>query len=294
MALCPGVHQQEAAGAVGVLGHAFVKAGLAEQRGLLVTGDAADRDSRAQQFGHGLAVMRAGGQHLGHQRRGNVKQRQELRIPCIAVHVEQHGARGVGHVGRVQRAGRQLPQQPAVHRAEGQLAALRLFARAGHVVQQPADLGRGKIRVDHQPGARLDQRRVALFAQLRAHSLAPAVLPDDGVVHRLAGPAVPQHRGFALVGDAQRADVASLQPRLGQRLAGGGQLRAPDRHRVVLDPAGLRIDLRQFLLGLRHHLPLPIEDDAARAGRALVECEEIGHDGNVIGFTRPGPAGSCS
>ena len=38
--LAAGVHEREAAGAVGVLGHAGAEAGLAEQRRLLVAGDA--------------------------------------------------------------------------------------------------------------------------------------------------------------------------------------------------------------------------------------------------------------
>jgi hypothetical protein len=47
--LLAGVHQHEAAGAVGVLGQPGLEAGLAEQRALLVAGDAGDRDRRAEQ-----------------------------------------------------------------------------------------------------------------------------------------------------------------------------------------------------------------------------------------------------
>jgi hypothetical protein len=50
----------------------------------------------------------------------------------------------------------------------------------------------------------------------------PAVLPDDGVGDRPAGPAVPQDGGFALVGDADRRDVAGGQPGGLEGLAGRG------------------------------------------------------------------------
>ena len=258
-----GVHQQEAAGAVGVLGHAGREAGLAEQGALLVAGDAADQHRRAQQRGAALAVMGAGRQDPGHQRSRDVQQRQQLGVPLVAMHVEQHGARGVGDVGGMQRPFGQLPQQPAVDGAERQLAALRLLARAGHVVQQPADLGGGEIGVDDQAGARLDQGCVALLAQLRAQRLAAAVLPHDRVVDRLPGAAVPQHRGLALVGDAQGLDVAGLQPGALQGLARGRELAAPDLHGVMFHPPGPRVDLRQFLLGLGDDAPLRVEDDAA-------------------------------
>ena len=118
---------------------------------------------------------------------------------------------------------------------------------------------------------------MALFAQLRAGRFGAAVLPDDGVVNGLAGFAVPDHRGFALVGNAQRADVLRFQAGLGQRLAGRGQLAAPDFHRIVFDPARSGINLRQLLLGQRHDAAVFVKHNAARAGGALVEGKKVSH-----------------
>ncbi len=47
-----------------------------------------------------------------------------------------------------------------------------------------------------------------LSLQLLAIACGTAVLPDDGVVDRLAGLAVPHHNGFALVGDTESGDIA--------------------------------------------------------------------------------------
>ena len=52
--------------------------------------------------------------------------------------------------------------------AEGQLAILRELARAGHVVEDPLDLGAGEVGVDDQPGLCRTSRLGALFAQRRA------------------------------------------------------------------------------------------------------------------------------
>jgi hypothetical protein len=171
----------------------------------------------------------------------------------------------------------ELPHQPAVHRAKGQFAALGCLARAGHVVQHPLQLGAGEIGIDQQPGFGLDGVGMALLAQLCAGGLGAPVLPDDGVVHGLAGLAVPQNGGFALVGDAHGAHVAGRDARLGQRLARGGELGAPDFQRVVLHPAGAGVDLGQFELRLRHDVAQFVENDAARTGGALVECKQVGH-----------------
>ena len=42
---CTGIHQHETAGAIGIFGHAGLVAGLAEQSGLLVTGDTGNRNA---------------------------------------------------------------------------------------------------------------------------------------------------------------------------------------------------------------------------------------------------------
>ncbi|MNV66183.1 hypothetical protein D3C71_1589250 [compost metagenome] len=82
------VHEHEAAGAVGVLGHAGGEAGLAEQRALLVARHAADADAVAEQVGGDIAKVGARWQHFRHQRLGDAQQRQQLVVPLVGVHVE--------------------------------------------------------------------------------------------------------------------------------------------------------------------------------------------------------------
>src|SRR5690606_16517483 len=101
---------------------------------------------------------------------------------------------------------------------------------------------------------------------------------DDGVVDRPARAALPHHGGLALVGDADGVDIAGLQAGPAQGLARGGQLAVPDLHRVVLDPAGLRVDLADLALGHGHEAAGLVEDDAARTGGALVEGQQVAHD----------------
>jgi hypothetical protein len=51
-------------------------------------------------------------------------------------------------------------------------------------------------------------------------------------------------------------------------------LRRPDLGGIVLDPAGLRIQLPEFPLGERAHLAGMIEEEGAGTGRALIERED--------------------
>ena len=102
---------------------------------------------------------------------------------------------------------------------------LGLLARAGHVVEQPLELGAGEVGVDDAGrcarGSCGSSPRSRSSAQMR---LGAAVLPDDGVVDRRAGAAVPDQRGLALVGDAERRDV--LRTRAGLRRAPRARWRA--------------------------------------------------------------------
>jgi hypothetical protein len=99
-----------------------------------------------------------------------------------------------------------LPQQPAVDRAEGQLAARGLRAGASPARGRAAsDLGAGEVRVERAGRCARARAPRGRGAQPGAGVGGAAVLPDDGAVQRAAGRAVPQHGGLALVGDADGA-----------------------------------------------------------------------------------------
>ena len=268
------VHQHKAARAVGAFHHARPGAHLPKQGGLLVAGDAGNRNftgkKRGLRFAVHLTRLLHGGQHAAR----NVEQRQQLVVPGQGVDVEEHRARGVRHVRHVQLALGEIPNQPAVHGAKGQFAGFGLLPGVGHVVQNPAHLAGREIRIEQQAGFAPNQLLVAGLAQLVAIRGRTAVLPHNGVVDRCAGVAIPHHRRFALVGDADGRDVAAVVPRFHRRLGRHARLGRPDFARVVLDPARLRKYLGEFLLGLRHDLPLPVEQNGAGTGGALVEGED--------------------
>ncbi|MNI42392.1 hypothetical protein D3C73_966870 [compost metagenome] len=265
------VHQHEAAGAVGVLRHAGGEAGLAEGGGLLVAGHACDGNRPTQPFRQGLAHDRAAGRDAGQHAARNIQQRQDLVVPILRVQIEQHRARRVAAIGAVHRAAGQLPDQPGIHRAESQLAALGHLARAGHVVQQPRELGAREIGVQHQARARLQEVGVPVVAQLVAHWRGAAVLPDDGAGKRAAGGAFPDQRGFALVGDADGGDVGGGGAGIAQRFARHVQLAVPDLAGIVFHPARPWIVLAEFTLADAAHHARAVEYDGSRAGRALVQ-----------------------
>ena len=153
--------------------------------------------------------------HLGQQRARHAEQAQQIVVPRALGDVVEQRAAGVGGVGGMHAAAGEPPDEKAVDGAEGEVAGLRQRAGAGHVVEQPGDLGGGEVGIEQQAGLGGDGRLVAGILEGAAHLGGAPVLPDDGAMDGLAGAAIPDQAGLALVGDADGGDVARLQ-------AGGG------------------------------------------------------------------------
>ncbi len=186
--------------------------------------------------------------------------------------------RGVGDVRDVDAAvgpAGQVPQHPAVGVAEHQVPGLGLGAGALDVVQDPLDLGTGEVGGQRQADLLLEALRSPVLGQLVHDRLGAGVLPDDRVVDGLAGGLVPDHRGFALVGDADRRNVVAGQVRL--RQGGGDDLTGvvPDLGGIVFHPACLREDLLVLHLARRNDAAAVVEHDGSRAGGALVDSDYV-------------------
>src|SRR5439155_1501013 len=80
----------------------------------------------------------------------------------------------------------------------------------------------------HEAGFAFDQRREPAGFQLVTPGGRAAILPHDGVMHRLARLPVPDDGGFALVRYPDRGDVGGRQAGLAERLRRRVQLRGPD------------------------------------------------------------------
>ena len=111
--------------------------------------------------------------------------------------------------------------------------------------------------------------------ELIADGRRAAALPDDRVIDGLARILVPDDRRLALVRDADAGDVRRRQAALFKRLAHGEQLALEDDHRVMLDPARFRIDLREWILRQRYDVSLTIEDNRAGTGCTLIKCNDV-------------------
>ena len=147
-----GVEHGEATRAVGGFDRAAFETGLPDQCGLLVAGDAADGNGRAEQLRRRFAEIVGAVLHLGQQRGGDIEDLEQLVVPGIVADVVQQGARGIAGIGDMHLAAGEPPEQETVDGAEGQLTCLGAGAGARHIVQQPGDLGAREIGIEQQAG----------------------------------------------------------------------------------------------------------------------------------------------
>src|SRR5207253_2401606 len=130
-------------------------------------------------------------------------------VPSNRADVEEEGARGIGGVGRVDAAPGEVPQEPRVDGAEGQLAAPGALARPGHRVEYPADLRPGEVGIEHEPRARPDRRLDPVRPEPLAELGGTPALPHDGRVDGTTRGPIPDDRRLPLVRDPDRGDPAS-------------------------------------------------------------------------------------
>ena len=208
---------------------------------------------------------------------GDPEQLEQLAVPVAGVEVEQHRAAGVRRIG--DRLAGELVRQPRIDRAEHRPAVPGAFAEPVDVRQQPLDLGGAEVRIEHQAGALADERLVALLAQLGAPGGGAPVLPDDRAVQRLAGLGIPDEHRLPLAGETDGLQIARAQAGIVDRLAGDRVGHLPDLLRVVLDPARAGEVLGELAVAAPDRLAVGVEDEAGRAGRALVDRED--HAGSL-------------
>jgi hypothetical protein len=186
-----GVDEGKGAGAVRRFDHARAETGLADRRRLLVAGNRGDRDGGTEEAGISAAEIAVGVAHFRQQRARDAERVKQIVVPGEAPQVEQHRARGVGDIGCMQPAAGQPPQQERIDRAERDFPGAGALGEPGWRIEQPTDFRRGEVRVDDKAGTLGDPLAETRGAPGFAQFGGAPVLPDDGVMDRAAGGAVP-------------------------------------------------------------------------------------------------------
>src|SRR5580700_685677 len=173
------------------------------------------------------------------------------------------------------RTPREIPEQEGVDVAEQNVPGLGALSNPADVIQNPANLESAEISGQRQTGLGAKPIGAALLGQLGNVLIDARVLPNQRVVDGMAGLAIPNHRGFTLVRDADRGKIARSQAALFQRFRDHLLRPPPNLRGVVLHPSRLRIDLFVLLLGHRNNAPGTIKYDESSTGCTLIDSSDV-------------------
>src|SRR5439155_18909259 len=126
----------------------------------------------------------------------------------------------------------------------------------------------------HEAGARLYQRTLFLFLELRTPGRSAAILPDNRAMDGPARGALPGAHRLALVRDA---DGVGRNSRLFDGFARGVDGDAQDLLGVVLDLSRRREVLGEFAVTPAEDAAVGAQDERGGAGGALIEGEDSRH-----------------
>ena len=249
---------------------------MTEQRCLLVARHTHDGRHVGHDVARNVAVVARAPANLGHHGTWNVKERQQVVVPIERMDIKECRAAGIGVVGGKDLAAGEVVDEPGVDCAKHEVARRRALACAVDVVENPLHLGGREIRVERESRAGAHQLLATLFNQLVDCRRGTTALPYDGVIDGLAAHAVPDHRGLALVGDADGGNAVGVDTALKLDFHHDGDLAGKDRRGVLLYPTGTRKTRFDAATCLRDDAAVLVDDGRKYRGGAAVERHDVG------------------
>ncbi len=273
--LFTGIHQHKTARTIGIFCFAGCKAGLSEQRTLLIACSAGDRNRCLKQLGIGRTVYAAGRLNLRQHLARNAQNRQDFVIPLQSMNIKHQCTGSIGIIRNMNLTAGQLPDNPAVDSTKQQLACFRPLACTRYVFQNPVQLGTGEISIQNQACLFTEHIGIATDFQQITVFRGTTALPDNRLADRTTGVLVPNYGSFALVRNTDAGNISRSNIQLAHCLVHQAYLGSPDFLGIVLHPACLRIILRKLLLCYAADLSLLVKQNTTAAGSSQIQCHDI-------------------
>ena len=174
-------------------------------------------------------------------------------------------------------ASAEVPQQPAVHRAEAEIITAGGTGRVWFIQHQPADFAGTEVGVEEQTCAGMPFLLQTCVFPLLADVRGAAVLPHQCWAAGLSSAASPEDRCFPLIGHTAGDDSISLLPadRLFQTLH-RQSLTLPDVAGILFHPSVRRVTDGQGRAGAGHRVATRVKQSGAGTAGALIQCEKEG------------------
>jgi hypothetical protein len=103
-----------------------------------------------------------------------------------------------------------IPNDPRIDRAKGELSILGSFSYSIYIIKDPFHFGSREIGVNNQSRFPADHFGMTFFFQFVTVIGSAPILPNNGIIYRLPGFAIPYDRGFPLVGNTNARNGCSV------------------------------------------------------------------------------------
>ena len=248
---------------------------MPEKRSLLVARDTHNARPVRHDIGRDATELPRAPANLGQHAARDVQKLEQLVVPIERVDIEEHRSACVRVIRREHQSAREIEDEPRVDGAEEQLPGFGKLSRPAHVVQNPRDLGGREVGIWGEPGLGANHILVSLVNEALSERCGAAALPTDGVVDGLSAIPIPDHRGFALVGDADRLDAIRVDAALELHFHHDGDLRGEDLGWVLLHPSRMRVRRFNRTRRLGHDAPVCVDDHGTHRCRAAINRHDV-------------------
>ena len=134
------------------------------------------------------------------------------------MNVIEHGPGSVRVIRHVNLSGSQFPDQPCIDGTKQKLAFDGPLPGTLHMIQNPFQLRRGKVRIRNQAGFLTDIVSESICRKRLDHVGCAAALPHNRVVHGLSRHPVPDNGRLSLIRDPDSCNTLRTCPQLSHRL----------------------------------------------------------------------------
>ena len=156
----------------------------------------------------------------------------------------------------------QLPNQIAVHGPKEQFTPRRTRGRPLHIAQQPMQLSGRKIGIQQKAGLLRDLRLMPFRTQTITKRRRAPILPNNRLMNRRAGFAIPDQGRFALIGDTDGGDLFGCAARLRHHTANNRLHRGPNLLCIMFNPSRLWEILLKFLLARLDRMHVLVKENS--------------------------------
>ena len=145
------MHQHKTARSVCIFYLALCKTALPEQRCLLVARCTGDRNTFSQRTQICITINMAARLYLRKHGSGDSEIIQYFLIPAQRMNIKQHRPGCICIICHMYFSSGQIPDQPCINRSKQQISGVCFLSCIFDMIEDPCNLGSGKIRIRQKP-----------------------------------------------------------------------------------------------------------------------------------------------